>query len=48
MALVGGINELILEAAEDDRADRLGELSAAVAALVRAFLVPAPPARGRA
>ncbi len=37
-ALVGGINELILEAFEDDRADRLGELSAAVAALVRPFL----------
>jgi AcrR family transcriptional regulator len=41
MALVGGINELILEAVEEDRAQRLGELAAAVESLVRAFLVPA-------
>jgi AcrR family transcriptional regulator len=39
-ALVGGINELILEAVEADRADRLLDLQAPVAALLRAFLVP--------
>ena len=39
-ALVGGINELILAAVEEDRADRLVELGPAVAALVRSFLVP--------
>jgi len=38
MALVGGINELILEAVEEDRVDRLSELSGPVAALVRGFL----------
>jgi hypothetical protein len=47
MALVGGINELILEAVEEDRVDRLTDLAAPVAALVRSFLLP-PPAGGRA
>ena len=42
MAVVGGINELILEAAEDDRVDHLGELGAPIAELVRGALrVPA-------
>jgi AcrR family transcriptional regulator len=42
MALVGGINELVLAAVEEDRLPRLGELADAVAALVRPFVVPAP------
>ena len=46
MALVGGINELILEAVEEDRVDRLTGLAAPVAALVRSFLLP--PAGDRA
>jgi len=43
-ALVGGINELVLEALEEDRADRLTELFPSVTALIRAFLGPAPDA----
>ncbi|RKH63447.1 TetR/AcrR family transcriptional regulator [Corallococcus aberystwythensis] len=38
MALVGGINELILEAVEEDRVDRLSELAGPVAAFVRGLL----------
>ena len=34
MAMVGGINELILEASEEDRLDRLGELGVAIEELV--------------
>lgn len=43
-AIVGGINEMVLEVLEDDRADRLGELYPAVTALVRAFLADPPGA----
>lgn len=43
MAVVGGINELILEAAEEDRVEHLGELGAPIAELVRGALRgPAP------
>jgi AcrR family transcriptional regulator len=35
MAIVGGINELVLQAIEEDRADRLIELSGAAAQLAR-------------
>lgn len=37
-ALVGGINELVLQASEDDRLDQVDVLSAAVATLVRAVM----------
>lgn len=37
-ALVGGVNELILEAVEDGRGDRLGELLGHVTTVVRTFL----------
>lgn len=40
-AIVGGINELVLEALEEDRADLTG-LFPPVTALIRAFLIPAP------
>ncbi|RKI45897.1 TetR/AcrR family transcriptional regulator [Corallococcus sp. AB004] len=45
MALVGGINELILEAVEEDRVDRLSELAGPVAAFVRGLLEARPPAK---
>lgn len=38
MAIVGGINEMVLQAIEQDRVDRLGELSAAAAHLARAVI----------
>ncbi|PVZ09459.1 TetR/AcrR family transcriptional regulator [Actinomycetospora cinnamomea] len=38
VALVGGINELVLDAVEDGRGDRLGELAPTVTALVLAVL----------
>jgi AcrR family transcriptional regulator len=38
MGVVGGINELILQAIEDDRADRLTELTEAAAQLARAVI----------
>jgi AcrR family transcriptional regulator len=40
-AVVGGLNELMLEAAEEGREDRLGELAATATALIRAVLAPA-------
>ncbi|NOK13776.1 TetR/AcrR family transcriptional regulator [Corallococcus exercitus] len=45
MALVGGINELILEAVEEDRVDRLSELAGPVAAFVRGLLEARGPAK---
>lgn len=39
-ALVGGVNELVLEAIEEDRVDALVQLSEAVTALFRPFLSP--------
>jgi AcrR family transcriptional regulator len=44
-AIVGGINELVLEALEEDRAERLDELFPSVTALIRAFLAPAAEPR---
>lgn len=41
MAIVGGINELILEASEEDRLDRLGELATAINQLVEGVIVVA-------
>jgi AcrR family transcriptional regulator len=38
VAIVGGINELVLQAIEDDRVDQLGELSGPAAHLVRAVI----------
>jgi hypothetical protein len=38
MAIVGGINELVLEAVEGDRAGHLGELAGPVAELMRGVL----------
>jgi AcrR family transcriptional regulator len=38
MAIVGGVNELVLQAIEDNRADRLAELSGAAAELARAVI----------
>lgn len=38
MAMVGGINELILEASEEDRLDRLGELGVAIRELVESVV----------
>lgn len=38
LGIVGAINELVLQAIEDDRADRLPELAAPAAALVRALI----------
>ena len=38
VALVGGINELVLDAVEDGRGDRLGELAPTVTGLVLAVL----------
>lgn len=38
MAIVGGINEMVLQAIEQDRVDRLGDLSRAAAHLVRAVI----------
>jgi AcrR family transcriptional regulator len=38
MAIVGGVNELVLQAIEEDRADRLGELGSAAAMLARAVI----------
>jgi AcrR family transcriptional regulator len=38
VAIVGGINELVLQAIEDDRVDQLGELSRPAAHLVRAVI----------
>jgi AcrR family transcriptional regulator len=38
VAIVGGINELVLQAIEDDRVDRLAELSRPAAHLVRAVI----------
>jgi AcrR family transcriptional regulator len=38
MAIVGGINELVLQAIEQDRVDRLAELSAPAAHLVKAVI----------
>jgi AcrR family transcriptional regulator len=38
MAIVGGINELVLQAIEQDRVDRLAELTPAAAHLVRAVI----------
>ncbi len=38
MGIVGGINELILQSIEDDRADRLTELTEAAAQLARAVI----------
>lgn len=38
MAIVGGVNELALEAIENDRADRLADLTAAASWLVRSVL----------
>jgi AcrR family transcriptional regulator len=38
LAIVGGVNELILEAIEDGRADRLAELSGAAARLARSVI----------
>ena len=35
-AIIGGINELVLQAIEDDRVDRLHELTEPAARLVRA------------
>jgi hypothetical protein len=35
MLIVGGINELTLEAFEEDRIDRLGELGGPIAEVVR-------------
>jgi AcrR family transcriptional regulator len=43
-ALVGGINELVLEALEEDRADRLVELYPTVAALIHALMAATPAA----
>jgi len=37
-ALTGGVNELVLKAIEEDRVDRLAELTEAVTALYRPFL----------
>jgi len=36
MAIVGGINEMVLECIEQDRTERLGELVGPAAELVRA------------
>jgi AcrR family transcriptional regulator len=48
-AIVGGINELTLEAVEEDRAHELGEVSATAVALIRSVVlrdeVPAQSAR---
>ncbi|MDN5697874.1 MAG: TetR/AcrR family transcriptional regulator [Rubrobacter sp.] len=41
MALVGGVNELLLEAVENDRTDRITELVGPVTALLRPFFVSA-------
>ena len=38
MAIVGGINELILEASEEDRLDRLGEIATAIHQLVEGVI----------
>ena len=38
MAIVGGVNELVLQAIEEHRADRLTELSGAAAELARAVI----------
>ena len=38
MAVVGGINELILQAVEEDRVDRLGELAEPISAMFRALV----------
>src|SRR5204862_364691 len=42
VALVGGINELVLDAVEDGRGDRLLELAPTATAAVLAGLAPAP------
>lgn len=41
-ALTGGVNELVLEAIEEDRVDSLSELTKAVTDLYRPFLSPEP------
>lgn len=41
-ALTGGVNELVLEAIEEDRVDSLSELTEAVVDLYRPFLSPEP------
>jgi hypothetical protein len=38
LAIVGGVNELILQAIEEDRADRLTELASAAARLARSVI----------
>jgi AcrR family transcriptional regulator len=45
MAIVGGVNELILHAIEEGRADRLAELTAPVTAFVQAVLQSLEPAQ---
>ena len=40
MALVGGVNELLLEMVEADQTDRLGDLVEPVTALLRPFFAP--------
>ncbi|MEW6704771.1 MAG: TetR/AcrR family transcriptional regulator [Pseudomonadota bacterium] len=45
MAIVGGINELVLQAIEQDAVDRLAELSAPAAHLVRAVIDGTLPPR---
>jgi AcrR family transcriptional regulator len=42
MAVVGGINELVLQAIEQDQVARLGELVAPASALLRAAVTPPP------
>lgn len=44
VAIVGGINELVLQAIEEDRVDRLAELSRPAAHLVRAVIDGTVPA----
>jgi AcrR family transcriptional regulator len=46
-ALVGGINELVLETVEEDGTDRLDRLEATIAELVGSVLRPAAPTSAR-
>lgn len=45
-AVIGGVNELVLDAVEQGRADRLGDLDGTVADLVRAVLLLPPLPQG--